>query len=135
MKFSRIAACLFLNLSLLIGAAATGRPQEPKAPQKPKQEEPAPSTKAAAPALVSVPADEVFIEVYENYQWVLHEIDRIERAQGTTEIPFSIRDLRVRAQAKLTRLRGWMGEHKVPETWVYNSDTRVFNPQTEAVKK
>lgn len=92
-----------------------------------------PAIEASAPA-PPIAVDEAFLETYENYLWIVREIDRLERATGTVEIPTSIRELRERAEAKRQKLLAWMAGHKVPPTWSYDPGGRRFTAPAAAAK-
>jgi hypothetical protein len=76
---------------------------------------------------VTIPADDNFLEVLGDYQMLLGEIGRIEKASGTVEIPVSLAELRQRASAKLAKLGAWITEHKVGG-WRYDFAAKAFFP-------
>ncbi|MBZ5703260.1 MAG: hypothetical protein LAN84_15615 [Acidobacteriia bacterium] len=100
------------------------------------QEKAAPAAEAAKPAAPATPVmvDAAFVETLGDYQMILREIERIEAATGTVEIPVSIAELRQRAAFKLAKLRAWMKEHGVGEDWSYDAARRSFLPPAAAVK-
>ncbi|HLZ93350.1 MAG TPA: hypothetical protein VKQ28_16720 [Candidatus Acidoferrum sp.] len=100
--------------------------------------------KDAAPAAASAPleaqgkpapTDAGFQEVLADYQMVLREIDRIEAATGTVEIPVSVSQLRERANMKMGKMRGWMKEHNVGDDWRYDAEHRSFLPPVKQEAK
>lgn len=85
---------------------------------------------AAAPVLV----DAAFVETLADYQMILREVERLEAATGTVEIPVSIAELRQRAGLKLAKLRAWMKDHGVGDGWSYDAARRSFLPPAAAAK-
>jgi len=86
------------------------------------------TVKSPAPVMV----DAAFIETLADYQMILREVERLEAATGTVEIPVSIAELRQRAGLKLAKLRAWMKEYGVGEDWSYDAARRSFLPPATA---
>jgi len=98
------------------------------------QEKTPPAKEAAKPA-AAVMVDAGFVETLADYQMILREIERIEAATGTVEIPVSIAELRQRASLKLAKLQAWMKEHGVADGWSYDAARRSFLPPAAATAK
>ena len=95
---------------------------------------PAAEAKTAAPA-APVLVDAAFVETLADYQMILREVERLEAATGTVEIPVSIAELRQRAGLKLAKLQTWMREHGVGDGWSYDAARRSFLPPAAATAK
>jgi len=90
------------------------------------QQSPPSKTESGAPAPIAV--DPGFLETVADYQMILREIERIEAATGTVEIPISVLQLRQRGDVKLGKIRAWMKEHKVGDDWKFDAAARSFTP-------
>jgi hypothetical protein len=90
-------------------------------------------TQSKASAEKPFPVGAEFTETLEDWQLINAEIARIEKAEGTVEIPVSIEKLRQRAQVKAARLQAWIKSHGV-EGWSYDARLGRFDPPAPAPK-
>jgi|GEM_PF-2572619 type II secretory pathway component PulF len=84
-------------------------------------------TQSKASAEKPFPVGAEFTETLEDWQLINAEIARIEKAEGTVEIPVSIEKLRQRAAVKTARLNKWIQDHGVAG-WNYDARLARFEP-------
>ena len=127
MRAIRVAMAMGL---MLAGAGFLTMATARQAPQTEAKKDIAAASPAKEPAPVAT--DAAFAEMLADYQMILREIERIEAATGTVEIPVSLGQLRERANAKLGKMRAWMKEHGVGDAWQYNAAQKEFFPPPAA---
>lgn len=120
MKVAVTACAAMLSFTATIHAATAARQAEAKK-----------DVAAAGP----VATDVAFQDVLADYQMILREIERLEGATGTVEIPVSVSQLRERANMKMGKIRGWMKEHNVSDDWRYDAEHRAFLPPAKVEAK
>ena len=123
-----LAACI------LFGAGANAQESPTRQSHSGGGAKAAPAAGTAKPAAPAAPGmvDAAVIETLADYQMILREVERLEAATGTVEIPVSIAELRQRAGLKLAKLRAWMKEYGVGEDWSYDAARRSFLPPATA---
>src|SRR5436305_265410 len=124
MRGNRVVSVLVVAAVFWMGGFAVAAGQQPEA----KKDAPA---AAAAP----VATDAAFQEVLSDYQMILREVDRLESATGTVEIPVSVSQLRERSNIKMGKIRAWMKEHNVSDDWRYDAEHRAFLPPVKVEAK
>lgn len=90
-----------------------------------KTEKSGPEKSGPEKAKSPVPVDAEFTEALDDWKMIEGEIARIEKAEGTVEVPMSVEKLRARAQIKVARLEAWIKAHGV-EGWNYDAQLARF---------